>query len=253
MISMSPQTRIVALDLETTGLSAIRHRIVELAAVCWQNGQEISTFQALVNPGCPMPYGVIKVHGITDDMVKDQPAIHALLPDFLAFCDADLLLAHNAPFDTRFLNAECARLGMAPLAHPVLDTCTLARERLPGCPNYRLETLKAALGLGRGVAHRGLADARDCLAIFLHCMLPATPTLRLPVLPPSLPEHLAPLSEALAGGAHVIIEYRDVRGRLTRREVRPLFIDTQTMQAFCLLRQDKRHFALNRIERILPV
>jgi len=186
-------------------------------------------------------------------MVKDQPPIHKVLPEFLAFCEADVVLAHNSPFDTRFLNAECALLGLAPLSRPVIDTCTLARERLPGCPNYRLETLKAALGLGRGVAHRGLADARDCLAIYLHCMKAATPTLRLPVLPASLPTHLLPLREALLNDSSVIIEYRDIRGHLTLREVRPIFIDTQTMQAFCLLRHDKRHFTLERIERILPV
>ena len=253
MLSISPHTRIVALDLETTGLSAIRHRIVELAAVCWQDGEETGAFQTLVNPDCPMPLRVIKVHGITDEMLQDQPRIHEVLPAFLDFCDAEVVLAHNSPFDTRFLDAECTLLGLPLFTRPVLDTCMLARERLPGCPNYRLETLKAALGLGRGVAHRGLADARDCLGVYLRCMEAVPPTLRLPVLPPSLPEHLTPLSEALANGGNVIIEYRDVRGNHTLREVQPLFIDTHIMQAFCLLRQDKRHFSLERIERILHV
>ncbi|HEY3379152.1 MAG TPA: exonuclease domain-containing protein [Armatimonadota bacterium] len=249
MFTISPQTRIVALDLETTGLSADRHRIVEMAAVCWQNGQETGHFEALVHPGCPMPHGVIRVHGITDAMVQDKPRVHEVLPAFLEFCSADIVLAHNAPFDVRFLNAECARMGIAPFAIPVTDTCTLARQRLSACPNFKLETLKAALGLGHGQEHRALSDARDCLQIFLRCLLREPPTL-LPVSPPSLPEKFTPLREALLCGGTAVIEYQDMRGRVTRREIRPLVIDVTTVEAHCMLRNDKRHFSLDRIQRV---
>lgn len=249
MFAISPQTRIVALDLETTGLSAARHRIVEMAAVCWQHGEEIGQFEELVHPGCFIPRRVISVHGITDDMVQDKPAIRDVLPAFLEFCDADLIVAHNAPFDVGFINAECARQGLPPLRGTIVDTCALARRRLPGCPSYRLEALKAALGLGYGQAHRALADARDCLQLFFHCLQTEMPELRLPIEPPFLPSELAPLREALQHGTTVMIEYRDTQGRLTQREIRPIFIDASCVQAHCLLRNDKRHFAINRIER----
>lgn len=249
MLAITPQTRIVALDLETTGLSATRHRIVELAAVCWQHGREIGHFQALVNPGCFIPHGVIRIHGITDTMVSDKPPIKDVLPDFLAFCMADVIVAHNAPFDMRFLETECARAGIPSLRTPVVDTCALAKQRLSMCPNFRLETLKAALGLGRRQAHRALDDARDCLAVFLHCLQTDPPSLHLPIEPPPLPTALAPLREALTTGGTVVIEYCDSRGHITQREIQPIFIDATTMQAHCLLRNDTRHFALDRIQR----
>jgi DNA polymerase-3 subunit epsilon len=252
MLTFSPQQCIVALDLETTGLSAERDRIVELAAVRWQNGKEIGHFQTLVNPGFPIPSRVIKVHGITDDMVKDAPVIGDVLPAFLQFCEADLVVAHNSPFDVRFLNAECRRQRILFFSSPVADTCSLAKQRLTSCPNYKLETLKAALGLGKGQAHRALDDARDCLQLYLHCIQQQLPKLHLPIDPPPLREELRPLCDALKSGTTVTIEYRDVRGRVTCREIRPLFIDESNVQAFCLLRQDKRHFALERIISVSP-
>jgi DNA polymerase III epsilon subunit-like protein len=181
--------------------------------------------------------------------VREKPAIHQVLPEFLAFCGNDIVIAHNAPFDLRFINAEAARIGLPPFRPRVYDTCVLARERMRGCPNFRLETLKAALGFGRGQAHRALADARDCMQIFIHCLRQETPRLHLPIQPPPLPETLSPLREALTSGGTVTIEYRDIRGQITCREIRPLHIDTTSVEAYCLLRNDKRHFALERIKR----
>ena len=119
-----------------------------------------------------------------------------------------------------------------------------------GCPNYRLETLKAALGLGRGQAHRALSDARDCLGIFLHCAQQERVSMRLPIDPPPLPERFFPLRDALRAGKTITIEYQDTRGKVTCRQIQPLHIDQRTLEAFCLLRRDKRHFALDRIQRI---
>lgn len=252
MVELLPQTRIVAFDLETTGLSSARHRIVELAAVCWQNGHEIAHFQALADPGVPIPDRVTAIHGISDAMVAGRPPVRDLLPAFLAFCQADILVAHNAPFDLGFLQAECARNGLECPGLPVRDSCALARRRLPHCPNFKLETLKAALGLGYGQAHRALEDARDCLAVFLRCQQRDMPVLQLPLEPPPLDPPFWPLSDALRRGVAVTIEYRDARGRVTSRVIEPIHIDGRNVVAYCHLRNDRRHFALNRIERILP-
>ncbi len=255
MMQIGPQTHIVAVDLETTGLIASSHRVVEFAAVSWQQGRETGHFQTLVHPGCPIPPGVTRVHGITDAMVRDQPRAADVLPAFLAFCDADVIVAHNAPFDMRFLEMECLRAGLAPLHKPIIDTCALARQRLPGSPNYRLETLKSVLGLGHGQAHRALDDARDCLAILLACLQQPLPTLQLPVKPqqPLEPEH-APLQQALEDGGSLFIEYQDTRGRVTSREIRPLMLclqgGVQVLEAHCLLRGEQRHFSLDRILRM---
>ncbi len=246
---------IVALDLETTGLSVNRDRIVEFAAVRWRHGVIEGEFAALVQPGRPIPYHATLVHGITDEMVADSPAIADVLPAFLDFCQADLLVAHNAKFDLGFLDAACARAELPLLSVPVVDSCTLARERLPGCPNYRLETLKSVLQLGQGQAHRALEDARDCLAVFLACTHPDAPTLHLPVPPASpLPGEYHLLTATFDDGGTIHIEYEDTRGHVTHREVRPLGVsrngDAIVLEAHCYLRGEKRHFSLSRIRRM---
>jgi len=255
MFIFSPRTRIIAVDLETTGLSITRDRIVELAAVCWQHGALVAEFQALVHPGRTIPHSATRIHGITDEMVRDQPTVAEMLPAFLAFCEGDVVVAHNAPFDIGFLRSAAARAEIPFFTTPVEDTCTLAKERLPGCPNYRLETLKAVLHLGRGQEHRALADAHDCLAIYLACQQREAPAMHLPVppQPPLAPEfHL--LSLVFDEGGTLHIEYEDTRGRVTKREVRPLGVSTNgntlVLEAHCLLRNEKRHFSLERIRRM---
>lgn len=256
MFTITAQTRIVALDLETTGLFPQRDRIVELAAVSWQNGREAGHFQALVNPGRPMPPAVIRVHGITDAMVRDQPPLEAVLPAFLDFCSADIVVAHNARFDAGFINAACQRLQLPSFGRPVTDTCSLARRCLPGCPNYRLETLISLFQLGEPQLHRALEDARACLHLFFRCLEDATepPPLHGTIPSRTLTGELSPLNEALRTGATLYIEYQDVRGRVTERAVRPIVVDEApdgtVLQAHCLLRNNTRHFYLHRIKRM---
>jgi DNA polymerase III epsilon subunit family exonuclease len=251
MYRITAHTRIVALDLETTGLSAERDRIVEFAAVCWENGAETGHFQTLVHPGMPIPPAAIAVHGITDGMVRDKPSAGEVLPAFLDFCrQADFLVAHNAPFDMRFLRAECQRQGLPELTVTSIDTCSLSRRLLPGAPNYRLDTLTTVHGLGLRQAHRALEDARDCLALFLLCLQRQS----------SMPHTTAPATDgreefhlvrtALESGVTLMIEYQDGRGRVTRREIRPLWTDGIAVEAFCLLRNETRLFSLERIRKI---
>jgi len=253
MISLTAQTRIVAIDLETTGLSAARDRVVEIAAVSWQNGRETGNFNTLVNPGRSIPAAVIAIHGITDEMVSDQPIIAEILPSFLEFCSADVLVAHNAPFDLQFLQMECQRTGFTLQHGMVADTRELAKSYMPRCPNYRLETLKTVLGFGDHQSHRALDDARDCLAIFLAFMQGNTLQRCAPITARARENRgnktLAMVCETLENGETLMIEYQDACGCVTNREIRPLAVDGVTLEAFCLLRNDKRHFAVERIKR----
>lgn len=248
-----PEARLVALDLETTGLSPATDRIVEVAAVSWQNGREDGAFSTLVNPEISIPAAATAVHGITNTMVKDAPTLGEILPAFMEFCQADGVVAHNAKFDIGFLRHACARYDVPLFTSPVIDSIAVARRRLLGVPNFRLETLKQHLGFGRTQSHRALDDARDCLAIYLHCRqaeIPSPPPG--PLCAPPNPEHLARLQQAQAAGATITILYQDGRGRTTRRTIRPLQFDALCMvvEAFCLLRNDTRHFYLERIKGI---
>lgn len=254
MISLTAQTRIVAIDLETTGLSMARDRIVEVAAVSWQDGRETGQYQTLVNPCRAIPASVVRIHGITDDMVCEQPAIADVLPSLLEFCRADVLVAHHAPFDVPFLQAECRRAGLTFEPELVADTRELAKSYLPECPNYRLETLKTVLGFGNQQAHRALEDARDCLDIFL-AFLQGHAEMRCAAVTARARENranptLVTMCETLDHAETLMIEYQDARGSITLREIRPLSVDDCMIEAFCLLRNDKRHFAVERIKRV---
>ncbi len=245
---------IVALDLETTGLSPRHDRIVEFAAVRWRAGVEVASFQSLCHPGRHIPDGVIRVHGITNEMVADAPSVAQVLPDFLDFCaQADVVVAHNAPFDMGFIRAACASAGLECFDVPVEDSCNLARHNLPGSPSYSLTTLKRLLNIDTGRAHRALEDARACLYVYLHCLNHTPlPIGRLRELN-HLPAHLSLLEEALNTGTVVMIEYRDTRGIPSSRAIQPMSVQGGAVVAHCHLRGELRHFTMVRIERVWRV
>ena len=160
-------TVFVVIDIETTGLSATSGRIVELAAVRLRGGRVEARRSWLVNPGRPIPEAARRVHGISDEMVKEAPGFAEVAPEFLAFAGDAILLAHNALFDARFLREELTRNGCDPPGLPVFDTLRLAKAWFPGQSSYRLEALSQALELEGTTFHRALADADRTAALFL--------------------------------------------------------------------------------------
>ena len=97
----------VAFDLETTGLHSTFCKIIEFGAVRFRvDGTELDRIERLVDPGCPVPRDATAVHGITDDMLRGQPSIEKVLPEFVQFLGSPdtILLAHNTSFDLGFLS-----------------------------------------------------------------------------------------------------------------------------------------------------
>lgn len=158
----------VVLDTETTGLSSSSDRIVEIAAIRFRDRRIVGRKSWLIDPGTDIPAAATAVHGITGAMVEGKPSFREVYPELVRFTDGAVLLAHNAPFDVRFIRAEAARNLLAPPNNPVLDTIILARRRFPGAPGYALQSLAAHLELDppRGRPHRALADARLTIALF---------------------------------------------------------------------------------------
>ncbi len=150
----------VAFDLETTGFSAEQDRVVEIAAVRFQGDREMDTRQWLIQPGRPIPPQAEAVHGITDADVANAPNFAAVYPEFMAFVGDAPLVAHQAHFDLRFLDAECRRHGLTPPTNRVIDSLRLARHHFPQAPGHRLEDLVTFLELPAGAYHRALDDAR---------------------------------------------------------------------------------------------
>jgi len=158
----------VAIDLETTGLNGGTDRIIELAAVKFQEGTPIETFNTLINPGKQIPAEAVAIHHITDDMVKDAPTISQVLPSFEVFLDCSVITAHNLEFDLKFLYySGCNILEQK---HKFVDTLEQARKRIKksDVTGYALTDLCMYYRITQADAHRALADAMACGELFQH-------------------------------------------------------------------------------------
>ncbi|MDD3214329.1 MAG: exonuclease domain-containing protein, partial [Eubacteriales bacterium] len=148
----------VVLDFETTGLSSAVDRIIEIGAVKLENGELKEELSLLCDPGVPLKPKITEITGISDLMLrgKESPAegVKKLL-DFIGDCT---VVAHNAPFDISFLEAECARMGVGFHA-PVVDTLVLARRLYPQWRSYKLGAVCRQLGVSLKNAHRAVHDA----------------------------------------------------------------------------------------------
>jgi DNA polymerase-3 subunit epsilon len=162
----------VVLDLETTGGSPANDRVTEVGAVKVRGGEVLGSFHTLVDPEVPIPPIITALTGITDRMVADAEPIQVVLPCLLEFLGGAVLVAHNAPFDRRFLQTNLERNGYQRLANRVVCTARLARKLLPRdeVPNVRLATLAAHLGASVAPCHRALTDARATVDV-LHALL----------------------------------------------------------------------------------
>lgn len=158
--------KFVAFDLETTGIKPKEDMIVEIGAVLFDGTKPIKGYGTLIDPGVPIPPDASAVNGITDDMVRGMPRIAEVLEDFACFCGDLPLVAHNAPFDFKFL-LEDVNLHRAPApTGVVLDTLPLVRRIFPGLPNYKLGTLVRHFGFPGGTFHRAEEDSAYCGMLF---------------------------------------------------------------------------------------
>lgn len=160
---------IVAFDTETSGPYPVAHEIVEMGAVKWENGKVVDQFQALIKPRVPMGEAVIKIHGITNEMVADAPPMEQVLPKFHQFLGNSAIMAHHAPFDLGFLTYEFEKAGLGIPTSPILCTSLLSRALIKESPNHRLQTLIPFLKIPQGAAHRAFDDAKACLEVGLEC------------------------------------------------------------------------------------
>ncbi len=158
-------TEYCVFDLETTGLSYRTEKITEIGAIKIKNGEIIDTFETFVNPEKPIPYEVVEVTHITDDMVKDAPTIEEILPKFLEFVGDSVLVAHNADFDIGFTKYNAKNMGLE-LNNTYIDTLRLAKELFPDYKKYKLGIIAEKLGIKVDVAHRALDDVKTLVQVF---------------------------------------------------------------------------------------
>lgn len=157
----------ICFDIETTGLSAARDKITEIGAVKVENGVITDTFSTFANPEMPIPQKITQLTGITDDMVKDAPSQSEAVGAFLEFASDNVLVAHNAPFDTSFIAKACEDMGRE-YNYTSIDTVAISRAILTDIKNCKLDTVAKFLRLGDFNHHRATDDAEMLARIFIN-------------------------------------------------------------------------------------
>jgi DNA polymerase III epsilon subunit family exonuclease len=261
---VGPIGHFIALDLETTGLSAAADRIVEIAAVRFlATGEEIGRYQTLVNPQRCVPIEAYAVHGISDEVLALASPAGDVLPSFLTFLGdsgATALIAHNAAFDAGFLGTEFKRAGLPIPDHSVFDSLALARSALPNLGSHRLEAVAEHLGLDPAGAHRAMADTLLVKQIWLRLggpngfasvtsfkMFDARETMALPV-------GWAVLEQVVARGSVLRIEYEGGTRGTALRSITPRRLESKGgsifLVALCHLDSLEKSFRVDRIRTL---
>ena len=156
----------VVFDLETTGFSPIKDKIIEIGAVKVEHGEITDKFSTFVNPKVPIPFQITQLTSITDQMVIGAPDIETVLPQFLEFIGDAALVAHNASFDVSFIEQNCRYQDIQPDFTSV-DTVAMARILLPTLSKYKLNVVANALHISLENHHRAVDDAGATAEIFV--------------------------------------------------------------------------------------
>lgn len=154
----------VALDLETTGLTPKRDRIIEIGAVKVENGRETGTFTSLVNPGRALEERIRMLTGITDEMLAQAPEEDAVLPGLLSFIGDNILVGHRILFDYSFVKKAAVNRNLV-FEREGIDTLKLARKFLPDLESRRLPDLCTYYGMAH-TAHRAVNDAQAASRLY---------------------------------------------------------------------------------------
>ncbi len=156
----------VIFDIESTGLNPNSETVTEIGAIIWKNGEVISEFHTYADPGKSIPVEIVKLTGITDDMVKGAPSQKQAIESFKEFIGDRILVAHNAAdFDVNFLKVNAQKVGID-FQYPFLDTLPLARNLLQDLKKHKLDILAEHYRLGNFNHHRATDDAIMLSKIF---------------------------------------------------------------------------------------
>ena len=170
----------VLLDTETTGLSSISDKIIEIA--CIEIEHHIPTgkkFHVFINPEMEISQGAYDTHGISKEFLKDKPKFNEIASDFVDFIKDKKLVIHNAEFDMAFLNKELKDAGFDKLSNEfVVDTLNIAREKFPGAQNS-LDALckRFRIDNSRRQKHSALLDCELLAKVYIELLEKKEPSL----------------------------------------------------------------------------
>ena len=157
----------IAVDIETSGLSPIKDKIIEIGASLYVDGEVQKTFSSLVKPQlASLPERITELTGITEEMLADAPSEAEVMQEFLAFAEEGIpLLGHNILFDYSFLKVAAGRLGRE-FARNGFDTLRLARLCHPELPSKTLAAMCEFYHIENEHAHRAYEDAIAAAELF---------------------------------------------------------------------------------------
>ncbi len=163
----------VVFDIETTGLYSNTNKIIEIGAVKIKNMEIIDTFSVLINPNEMLSDKIIKLTGITDNMLEEKGDIESEIDKFIDFIGKSILVGHNVKFDIGFLNKAVKDVKGEELENTFIDTVTLCQGIFNGndkFKNFKLDTIARNLGISLKTHHRALEDAKATGKILIHCL-----------------------------------------------------------------------------------
>lgn len=258
----------VFLDTETTGLNPdYGDRVVEIALARFTGGVMENFYTSLVNPGRRISPGAARIHGITDELVRDAPPFRDIAAKVSGELADAVIVAHNAPFDLGFVQNEYRLARLECPTNLVLDTLQFLRRHFRFQSNS-LQNIAAVLGIQRDAAHRALADVLTTHAVFDFIIQDFARTRSLRTLgdlvalqggpvvwggrTPRQDFPLPPeLEEALHSQRRLFLRYLSEDGSLTERWVSPVDVSARQeyiyLRAYCHLRAAERHFRLDRV------
>lgn len=144
----------IVLDVETTGFSTEHSKMIQLAAIRVTGGKVVDTFDVYINPGFRIPRKITELTGISNNDVQDAPYIEDIIEEFYEWCEDCMVVAHNLPFDGRFIKAACRDIGIdfsitAGSRRDRLSLCTLKSARLlyKGLDSHALGNLCSSIGV----------------------------------------------------------------------------------------------------------
>ncbi len=152
-------TDLTFIDIETTGLSPIRDRIIEIGVLRMKNGRITKRYETLVNPDCNLPPEITMLTGITAKQLENAPVFSRIADDLEELLHDSIFVAHNARFDYSFIRSEFARLEKT-FRSQTLCTAKLSRRLFPRFHRHSLDSIIDRFGIACDLRHRAFSDAK---------------------------------------------------------------------------------------------
>lgn len=160
-------SKFIVLDIETTGLSPIYNDIIEISALKIENDKIVDFYTSLINPNCKIPYDIIQITGITQEMVDTAPIFKEIANNFYEFIGNEIIMGHNVSFDINFLYDNFEKSNLI-LTNNFIDTMRISRKLHPEKKHHRLKDLIEFYNISVNRQHRALDDCKATFEAYLN-------------------------------------------------------------------------------------